>query len=92
MLFVKNTPCATALPNQTFSCLTSLNSFDIQAGLNASMALEPYAFRPVFDGSNGIISDYPARRLSRGAGGQIPFIAGTCLDEGLFSVKLMIAC
>ena len=51
--------------------------------MNASMALEPYAFRPVFDGSKGIISDYPARRLSRGAGGRVPFMAGTVLDEGL---------
>ena len=47
------------------------------------MAIEPFAFHPVFDGSEGIISDYPAKRLSRGAGGRVPFIAGTVLDEGL---------
>ena len=47
------------------------------------MAIDPFAFRPVFDGSEGIISDYPAKRLSRGAGGRVPFIAGTVLDEGL---------
>ena len=48
------------------------------------MAIEQFAFRPVFDGSEGIISDFPARRLSHGAGGRVPFMAGTNLDEGLF--------
>jgi hypothetical protein len=78
MLFVNNTPCATAPPNQTFSCLISANSSDLLASLNASMAIELFAFRPVLDGSEGIISDYPARRLSHGAGGRVPFMAGTC--------------
>ena len=82
-LFVNNTPCATAPSNHTFSCLISVNSSDILASLNASMAIEPFAFHPVFDGSKGIISDYPAKRLSQGAGGRVPFIAGTVLDEGL---------
>jgi acetylcholinesterase len=48
------------------------------------MALEQFPFRPVLDGPGGIISDLPARRLSNGAGGRVPFIAGTVLDEGLF--------
>ena len=47
------------------------------------MAIEPFPFRPVLDGLEGIISDLPARRLSNGAGGRVPFIAGTVLDEGL---------
>ena len=84
MLFVNNTSCATTPPNQTFSCLVSVSSSDILASLNASMAIEQFAFRPVFDGSEGIISDFPARRLSHGAGGRVPFMAGTNLDEGLF--------
>jgi hypothetical protein len=48
------------------------------------MALELFPFRPVLDGPKGILSDLPAKRLSRGAGGRVPFIAGTVLDEGLF--------
>jgi acetylcholinesterase len=48
------------------------------------MAVDPYAFRPALDGPGGIISDLPAKRLSNGTGGQVPFIAGTVLDEGLF--------
>ncbi|KAH9999292.1 extracellular triacylglycerol lipase precursor [Russula vinacea] len=39
-------------------------------------------FRPTLDGPEGIISDLPTRRLSKGTGGQVPFIAGTVLDEG----------
>jgi hypothetical protein len=48
------------------------------------MAIDPYAFRPALDGPDGIISDLPTRRLSKGMGGRIPFIAGTVLDEGQF--------
>jgi acetylcholinesterase len=85
MLFAKSTQsCATALPNQTFPCLIAADSSDLRASLKASMAIDPIAFRPVLDGPGGIISDLPARRLSKGTGGQVPFIAGTVLDEGLF--------
>jgi hypothetical protein len=48
------------------------------------MAIEKFPFRPVFDGLGGIISELPTRRLSKGMGGRVPFIAGTVLDEGLF--------
>jgi acetylcholinesterase len=48
------------------------------------MAIEQFPFRPVLDGPGGIISDLPTRRLSKGTGGRVPFIAGTVLDEGLF--------
>jgi hypothetical protein len=85
MLFVKNTQsCTTALPNQTFPCLIAADSSDLRAGLNASMAIEKFPFRPALDGPRGIISDLPTRRLSKGTGGRVPFIAGTVLDEGLF--------
>jgi acetylcholinesterase len=84
-LFVKNTQsCATASPNETFPCLISADSSDLRASLNASMAVDPYAFRPALDGPGGIISDLPAKRLSHETGGRVPFIAGTVLDEGLF--------
>lgn len=52
--------------------------------MNAAMAIELFPFRPVLDGPGGILSDYPARRLSRGAGGRVPLMVGTVLDEGLF--------
>jgi Carboxylesterase family len=62
----------------------SANSSDLRAAMNAAMAIELFPFRPVLDGPQGIIRDSPARRLSRGAGKQVPFMAGTVLDEGLF--------
>ena len=52
--------------------------------MTAAMAIESFPFRPVLDGHGGIISGPPARRLSHGAGGLVPFMAGTVLDEGLF--------
>ena len=64
----------------------SANESEILAAMNASFAIEPYPFLPVLDGPEGIISDYPAKRLSRGAGGQVPLLFGTNLDEGLFLV------
>ena len=85
MLFANNVPsCATATPNNTFSCLMSANSSDFLAALLASVAIKTFPFHPVLDGPGGIVSDYPAKRLSRGAGGREPLLIGTNLDEGLF--------
>ena len=51
--------------------------------MKAGIALEPFPFRPVLDGTKGIISGHPVERLARGAGKRVPFMAGTVLDEGL---------
>ena len=48
------------------------------------MAIESFPFRPAFDGPWGLLSGHPASRISHGAGGQVPFMIGTVLDEGLF--------
>ena len=61
---------------------------DLVIGIVAGLAYEPLPFRPVLDGPGGIVSDLPARRLLRGAGERVPFIAGTVLDEGLFVLVL----
>jgi len=45
------------------------------------MAIELFPFRPVLDGKEGIISGHPVKRLARGAGKRVPFMAGTVLDE-----------
>ena len=88
MLFAKATKsCATASPDNTFACLMSVGSSDILTAMTAGLAIELFPFRPVLDGPEGIMSDYPAKRLSRGAGGRVPFIAGTVLDEGLFLLR-----
>ena len=62
----------------------SANSSDILAAIPPSLAIDPSPFVPVLDGPGGIVSDYPSKRLSRGAGGRVPVMAGTNLDEGLF--------
>ncbi|KAH9006961.1 esterase 1 [Lactarius hatsudake] len=70
MLFANNTKSCMGLtlsPDSTFSCLMSASSI--------------IPFRPVLDGIEGIISDQPVKRLARGAGQRVPFIAGTVLDE-----------
>lgn len=83
MLFANSVPsCATATPNDTFSCLLSASKSDIIAALSSGYALNPFPFLPVFDGPTGILSDYPAKRLFRGAGARAPVMAGTNLDEG----------
>ena len=85
MLFANSIQsCATASANNTFSCLKSASSSDLLAAIGAGLALELYPFQPVLDGPGGIVSDYPAKRLSRGAGGRVPLMIGTNLDEGLF--------
>ena len=70
--------------NDTFPCLISADSSDLKASLDPAFAIEPFPFRPTLDGPEGILSDLPSRRLPHGAGGRVPFISGTNLDEGLF--------
>jgi carboxylesterase type B len=74
----------TASPNNTFACLMTANATDILAAINATFAtgLFPFQFLPVLDGPGGVVSDSPVKRLSNGAGRQIPLIIGTVLDEG----------
>ncbi len=62
----------------------SANTSDILTGINATIStgLFPFQFLPVLDGPGGIVSDSPAKRLSCGAGRQVPLMVGTVLDEG----------
>ena len=62
----------------------SVNASEFSVALNASLAIQSLPFHPVLDGPGGVLSDYPAKRLSRGAGGRVPLLIGTNLDEGLF--------
>jgi hypothetical protein len=88
MLFANHTRACAAVssPNidNTFECLMSASPSDLLVGTKAGLAIEPWPFRAVLDRPEGIMSDLPARRLSHGAGGRVPFIAGTVLDEGPF--------
>jgi hypothetical protein len=42
-----------------------------------------FPFYPVLDGPGGIVPTLPSLRLSSGAGGNVPFIAGSVLDDGV---------
>lgn len=63
-----------------------VSSSDILTAMTAGLAIELFPFRPVLDGPEGLMNDYPSKRLSRGAGGRVPFMAGSVLDEGPFLV------
>lgn len=43
---------------------------------------QPFLFVPVIDGPDGIIPDLPSKLFAAGKFSNIPFIAGTVLDEG----------
>jgi len=70
----------------------SASESEILAALNTSLVIEQLPFRAVLDGPGGILSDYPAKRLSRGAGGRVPLMLGTVLDEGLFLLHRRTSC
>jgi len=70
----------------------SASESEVLAALNTSLAIEQLPFRAVLDGPGGILSDYPAKRLSRGAGGRVPLMLGTVLDEGLFLLHRRAIC
>ena len=65
----------------------SVSSPDILTAMTAGLAIELFPFRPVLDGPEGLMSDYPSKQLSRGAGARVPFMAGAVLDEGLFLLR-----
>ncbi|KAF8272567.1 Alpha/Beta hydrolase protein [Lactarius quietus] len=83
MHFANNTKSCTAptlSPDNTFYCLMSASSSDLLVGMKAGMAIEPFPFRPVLDGSEGIISGQPVNDWLR-CWETSPFMAGTVLDE-----------
>ncbi|KAH9977926.1 Alpha/Beta hydrolase protein [Lactifluus volemus] len=64
-------------------------SSDLLAGMNAAMAIELFPFRPVLDGPHGLIRESPAKRLSGGAGRQVPFMLARFLTKfGQFDIAL----
>ena len=63
----------------------SASKSDLVTGINATLAGGLYSLVPVLDGPEGILSDSPAKRLSHGTGGRVPFMIGTLLDEGPFN-------
>lgn len=85
---VNATPeCAGASPDDTFDCLRSASFTTLLDAWNATVVdnPQPLPFAPVIDGDGGLIPDLPSSLLAQGRFARLPFIAGTCLDEGGFT-------
>ena len=96
--FVENVqPCSSlAKTSDTIDCLQSsaINKTVLVEGITAAMesAQEYTPFIPVFDGPNGLLTDFPSQLLKNGQFSKLPFIAGTVLDEGLcFSLLYLLS-
>ena len=73
----------------TFDCLREANTSDIFIGLNQSIAKAPeeFGFNPTTDGPGGVFPDVPSVLINKGQFAPLPFIAGTNLDEGSYTVN-----
>ncbi|KAJ6562360.1 esterase 1 [Mycena capillaripes] len=93
-LVFANTACGTTdlTANNTFSCLLTASTDDILAGEEAGVSalVGEFPFIPVLDGPGGIIPTLPSVRLASGAGGNVPFIAGSVLDDGTLFVAASV--
>lgn len=76
--------CSGVGAKSTFDCLR-LASLDTIINATNTVFLETneeFPFMPTIDGPGGIIPDIPSRLFARKHFAHLPFIAGTCLDEG----------
>ncbi|KAJ6469165.1 esterase 1, partial [Mycena vitilis] len=93
LVFV-NTACGTTnvAANNSFSCLLAASADDILAGVEAGVSalVGEFPFLPVLDGPAGIVPTLPSVRLSSGAGGKVPFISGSVLDDGTLFVAASV--
>ncbi|KAJ6622814.1 extracellular triacylglycerol lipase precursor [Mycena sp. CBHHK59/15] len=95
LVFVNNTASCRGnfSVDNTFPCLLAATSDEILAGETAGIAAMAgeFPFFPVLDGPQGIIPALPSQRLRSGAGGRIPFISGSVIDDGTLFVAASIA-
>ena len=63
---------------------------EILTGLKKSIAeaQEVFGFDPTIDGPDGLLPDIASNIINAGHFARIPFIAGTNLDEGLYTVNI----
>lgn len=83
--FVSQVPeCAGVSSGKTFYCLRTANTSVLLAASEfaRAVAYEQFPFWSVIDGPGGLIPDLPSKLWRKGQFARIPFIAGTCLDEG----------
>jgi len=85
----------------TFDCLRSIPPSNQSTGVDSAEILqaldkaldaapEEFGFVPTFDGSahdGGVYPDLPSRILQTGKFSKVPFISGTCLDDGACPIE-----
>ena len=78
-----------ATTGNTFDCLREASTAEILTGLKKSIAeaQEVFGFDPTIDGPHGLLPDIPSNLLKAGRFAKLPFISGTNLDEGSYTVK-----
>ena len=79
-----------ATTGNTFDCLREANTAEIFTGLKQSISQTPemYGFVPTTDGPDGLFPDIASQLVNAGHFARIPFIAGTNLDEGSYTVNI----
>ena len=70
--------------NDTFSCLRRADLETLVDATSEAYARssEQFPFQPAIDGSGGLLPGLPSGFWERGEFARIPFLAGTCQDEG----------
>ena len=90
--FVSGVPSCASLATTgiTFDCLREANTAEIFTGLKESIARAPemYGFDPTIDGPDGLFPEIASNIINAGRFARIPFIAGTNLDEGSYTVNI----
>ena len=94
--FVSRVPeCSGAPRNRVYDCLRRANSSTIFRASEYVREIAPewFPYWPNIDGPGGLIPDLPSKLFKRGHFARIPFMAGTCLDEGnvLWTRKIMLS-
>ena len=76
-------------PN-TFDCLRKADTSEIFNGVNQANAEAPelFGFDPTIDGPGGVFPDVASVFINSGHFARLPFIAGTNLDEGSYTVHI----
>ena len=79
-----------AKTGNTFDCLREADTSEIFIGLSQSIVEAPelFGFDPTIDGPGGLFPDIASKLIEAGHFARLPFMAGTNLDEGSYTVNL----
>lgn len=71
----------------TFDCLRKASTADLLSGVIAGIGAvtELFGYDPTIDGPGGVFADIASTLIAQKGFARIPFIAGTNLDEGMYT-------